>query len=345
MKSDERRSYPEAQHTGPINAQEVVMLRIAVTLCVTFGCAISAQSSLAQDKFPYRPIRIIQGFSAGGVSDTLARIVGEKLGERLGQPIVVEGKPGGGGIVGMTTVVEATPDGYTLLLGNSSITISSNRKDKPRFDPMKAFVPVSMFGTAPSILLANQALPANSTTELISYAKSMPGKINCATSGIGTTNDLGVHLLNQMAAIKIINIPYKGSGPSLNAVLGNETSLSFAPLLPAIPHVQYRRLKAIGVSTPKRSPAVPDVPAIAEGLPGFEAVGFFGIAASRAVPKPIVELLHREINAVLALPDVQTNFARLGLDLNIMTIREFTDFLEADAKRWADLVRTAKLVF
>jgi tripartite-type tricarboxylate transporter receptor subunit TctC len=309
---------------------------------VLAACALGAS---AQDRYPYRPIRIVQGFSAGGVSDTLARIVGDKLSERFGQPVVVATKAGGGGIVGMTTVAEATPDGYTLLLGNSSITISPNRTDKPRFDPMKAFVPVSMFGTSPSILLAHLSLPANSVNELVAHAKKIPGKINCATSGIGTTNDLAVHLLNQMAGIRIVNVPYKGSGPSLTAVLGNETALSFAPLLPSIPHVQYKRLRPLGLSGLKRNQAVPDVPTIAESVPGFDAVGFFGIVAYREVPKPIVELLHKEINTVLAMQDVQGHFTRLGLDPSIMTIKEFGDFLKTDAKRWADLVRDAKLVF
>jgi tripartite-type tricarboxylate transporter receptor subunit TctC len=319
--------------------------RTAVIAFAVAGVSIGAQCAQAQDKYPYRPIRIIQGFSPGGVSDTLARVVGEKLGERLGQSIVVEAKPGGGGIVGMTSVIEATPDGYTLLLGNSAITVSPNRKDKLRFDPMKEFVPVSMFGTSPSILLANPSMPVATVAELLAYAKTVPGKINCATSGIGTTNDLGVHLLNHMGGIKLVNIPYKGSGPSLVAALGNETQLSFAPLLPSIPHVQQKRLKAIGLSGLKRSPAVPDVPAIAETLAGFDAVGFFSIVASRHVPKPIVELLHREINTVLAMPDVQANFVRLGVELNIMTLKEFTDYIQTDARRWADLVQKAGLVF
>ena len=245
----------------------------------------------------------------------------------------------------MTTVIESTPDGYTLLLGNSSITISPNRTEKPRFDPMHAFVPVSMFGTAPSILLANPSLPVTSMNDLVAHAKKMPGKINSATSGIGTTNDLGIHLLNQMAGIKIVNIPYKGSGPSLTAVLGNETALSFAPLLPAIPHVQFKRLKPLGLSGLKRNQAVPDVPTIAESLPGFDATGFFGIVAYREVPKPIIALLHKEINGVLAIPDVQAHFVRLGCEVSTMTMQEFGDYLQTDAKRWADLVREAKLVF
>lgn len=299
----------------------------------------------AADKYPTRPIRIVQGFSAGGVSDTLARIAGDKLGERLGQPVVVEGRSGGGGIVGMTTVAEATPDGYTLLLGQTSITIANSRTDKPRFDPMKEFVPVSMFGTAPSILLAHPSAPVKSVKDLIALAKAKPGTVNCATSGIGTTNDLGVHLLNSMTGGKIVPVPYKGSGPSMNAALGNETPLSFAPLLPAIPHVQNRRLVPLGMSGLKRNAVLPDVPAIAEEVPGYQADGFFGIVASRKVPKPIIERLHREFNAVLALPEIQKNFTRQGLEIEIMTIPQFAEFLERDAKRWSELVRKAGLVF
>jgi tripartite-type tricarboxylate transporter receptor subunit TctC len=319
--------------------------KTATLMLALAGAAIGAQFAHAAEKYPYRPIRIIQGFSAGGVSDTLARIVGDKLGERLGQPIVVEARPGGGGIVGMTTVLGATPDGYTLLLGNSAITVSPNRKDKLPFDPMKMFVPVSMIGTAPSILLANPSMPVSSVTELIAYAKTMPGKVNCATSGIGTTNDLGVHLLNYMAGIKIINVPYKGSGPSLVAALGNETPLSFAPLLPAIPLVKQGRLKAIGMSGLKRNQALPNVPTIAEGLPGYDDVGFYSIVASRDVPKPVIELLHKEINKVLALPDVQTHLNSLGLDVGIMTRGEFADFIRKDAEKWAELVHKGNLVF
>lgn len=320
-------------------------VRSAVVALALASTATCVQPSHAAEKYPYRPIRIVQGFSAGGVSDTLAQLVPDDAGERLGQAIIVETRPEGGGIVGMTTVIEATPDGYTLLLGNSSITVSPNRKEKPRFDPMKMFVPVSMFGTAPSILLANPAAPVKSVKELVAYAKSRLGDVNCATSGIGTTNDLGVHLLNHMAGVKILNVPYKGSGPSMNAALGNETPLSFAPLLPAIPHVQNRRLRALGMSSLKRNPALPDVPAITEEIPGYETVGFFSIVAYREVPEPIIERLHREINAVLAMPAIQAQFTRLGLDIAIMTRREFGDYIENDAKKWADLVRKAGLVF
>jgi tripartite-type tricarboxylate transporter receptor subunit TctC len=317
---------------------------VAALLFALAGAAMWAHCAhAADDRYPYKPIRIIQGFSIGGISDTLARIVGDKLGQRLGQPIVVEARSGAGGIVGMTSAAEATPDGYTLLLGNSPMTISPNLKVRPPFDPMKMFVPVSMIGTAPSILMANAAMPVSSLKDLIAYAKAKPGKINCATSGVGTSNDLAVHLLNSMAGLDIVTVPYKGSGPSLTAVLGNETPLSFGPLLPSIPHVREGRLKALGISSMKRNAALPNVPAIAEVLPGYEDVGFYSIVARYDVPKPIIERLHKEINAVLALPDVQKHLVDQGLDVNIMTRQEFADFIATDAKRWRDLVQKTHL--
>jgi len=316
----------------------------ALTLASALGAALMPVAQAADGKYPYKPIRIIQGFSIGGISDTLARIVGEKLGARLGQPIVVEARPGAGGIVGITSVAGATPDGYTLLLGNATLTISPNLKQKPPFDPLKMFVPVSMIGTAPSVLMANPSMPVSSIKELIAYAKARPGEINCATSGVGTSNDLAVHLLNSKAGITIVSVPYKGSGPSLTAVLGNETPLSFGPLLPAITQVRAGRLKGLGISSLERNQALPDVPAIAEVLPGYEDVGFYSIVARHDVPKPIIELLHKEINAVLAMPEVQKHLIEQGLDAKLMTRQEFADFIARDAARWKELVQKAHLV-
>src|SRR5215813_2260290 len=314
-------------------------------LSLVFACAFAAPQVQAADKYPYKPIRIIQGFSIGGVSDTLARIVGDQLGARLGQPIVVEARPGAGGIVGMTYVAEQAPDGYTLLLGNSAITIMPNRKEKLPFDPLKVFVPVSMLGTAPSVLLGHKSMPVESIADLIAYAKARPGKVDCATSGVGTTNDLGVHLLNYMAGIRLSTVPYKGSGPSIIAAMSNETSLSFAPLLPAIPHVRSGALKGLGISSEKRNAALPNVPAIAETIRGYEDVGFFSIVAQHNVPRPIVELLHRHINEILAAPDMQKRLVDQGLDVRIMTRAEFSEFMLRDTQKWNELVTRANVVF
>jgi tripartite-type tricarboxylate transporter receptor subunit TctC len=319
------------------------LLRSAAVSLV-LACALAAPQVRA-DKYPYKPIRIIQGFSIGGISDTLARMIGDKLGARLGQPIVVEARPGAGGIVGMSYVSESAPDGYTLLLGNSAITIMANRKERLPFDPMKTFVPVSMIGTAPSVLLAHTSLPVESIADLIAYAKARPGKVDCATSGVGTTNDLGVHLLNYMAKIQISTVPYKGSGPSIIAALSNETSLSFSPLLPAIPHVKSGRLKALGMSSERRNPALPKVPAIAETVPGYEAVGFFSIVAHRSVPRQVVELLHRHINEILEMPDMQERLVEQGLEVKVMTRAAFAEFMLRDAERWKNLVTQARVVF
>lgn len=317
----------------------------SVAVSLVLACALAAPQVRAQNKYPYKPIRIIQGFSIGGVSDTLARMIGDKLGARLGQPIVVEARPGAGGIVGMSYVAESAPDGYTLLLGNPAITIMPNRKEKLPFDPLKTFVPVSMLGTAPSVLMAHTAMPVGSIAELIAHAKARPGKVDCATSGVGTTNDLAVHLLNYMTGIRISTVPYKGSGPSLIAALGNETPLSFGPLLPAIPHVRSGQLKGLGISSEKRNPALPNVPAIAETVPGYEVVGFFGIVAHRSVPRQVVELLHRHVNEILEAPDLQKRLVEQGLDVKIMTRAAFAEFMLRDTEKWKKLVAQAHVVF
>jgi tripartite-type tricarboxylate transporter receptor subunit TctC len=245
----------------------------------------------------------------------------------------------------MTAVHSAPHDGYTLLLGNAVITISGNKQDKPPFDPMKAFVPVSMIGTAPSVLMSHPSIPVRGLKDLIAFAKARPGQVDCATSGVGTSNDLAVHLLNHMAGIKLVTVPYKGSGPSLTAALGGETPLTFGPLLPAIPHVKSGRLRGLGMSGLQRSPTLPDVPAITEILPGYEAVGFYSIVAAAGVPAPIVERLHTEINAVLAIPAVRKRLESQGMDVAILSRKEFGDFLVRDAQRWRNLVQQANLKF
>jgi len=314
-------------------------------LIALLGCLAWAAPTRADSIFPTKPVRIIQGFSIGGISDTIARILGEGLGERLGQPVVVEARAGAGGVVGMAAVRAAPRDGYTLMLGNTVLTITGNKQDKPAFDPMSEFVAVAMIGTSPSILLANRSFPVGDLKQLIAFAKVRPGQIDCATSGVGSTNDLALHLFNHMAGLKLATVPYKGSGPALTATLGGETPLIFSPLLPAIAPVRSGRLKAFGVSGTTRSAALPEVPAIAELLPGYEAVGFSGIVAPTGVPAPVLERLHKEINAVLGMPAVRKRLDAQGVDVAVMSRDEFGTFLNRDAKRWTELVQKANLKF
>ncbi|MCC6535429.1 MAG: tripartite tricarboxylate transporter substrate binding protein [Burkholderiales bacterium] len=314
-------------------------------LAVAASSALALSAGHADERFPTKPVRIIQGFSIGGISDTVARIVGDPLQERVKQPVVVEARAGAGGVVGMASVNSAPKDGYTLLLGNTVITIAANKQDKPPFDPMKVFVPVSMIGFAPSILMANPSLPVRSVKALIDFAKARPGQIDCATSGVGTSNDLAVHLLNHMGGLKLTTIAYKGSAPSLGAVVSGETPLSFGPLLPAIPPVRSGRLKGLAVSGLTRAPTLPDVPAMTEFLPGYEAVGFYSIVAPAGVPEPVLEKLHTEINGVLSIPIVRKRLESQGMDVAVMSRKEFGDFLQRDAERWRNLVQSASLKF
>jgi tripartite-type tricarboxylate transporter receptor subunit TctC len=318
--------------------------RSALWLALAAGAALPQIASGAEGTYPYRPIRIIQGFTVGGVSDTLARTIGEKLGERVGQTVVVEPRQGAGGVLAMEAAAQSSPDGYTLLMGTATITISPNFKQKLAFDPMKSYVPIALLGTAPSILLANPAVPVKSIGELIAYARARPGQINVSTSGVGTTNDLAVHLLNYMTGTKMVTVPYKGSAATLTATIAGETPLNFGPLLPAIPLVQAGRLKALGVTTLKRTPAVPDVPAIAETVPNFEAVSWYGIVAPLKTSPAIVRRLNAEINAVLALPEVAKRLASQGVDVESMSPQQFTEYIKTDAARWKELFERTGLM-
>jgi tripartite-type tricarboxylate transporter receptor subunit TctC len=315
------------------------------TICgLMLATAVAAmQIAEAGDTYPTRPVRIVHGFSPGGMTDTLARILGEPLEARLGEAFVVEARPGGAGVLGMAAVAEATPDGYTLLLGNAAITISPNRKEKLAFDPLTAFIPVSMIGTAPSVLVAQPSLPVTSVAELISLARTRPGNLKCATSGVARSSDLAVHLLNQMAGISIQNVPYKGSRRALTAAIVNHAPISFAPVLPAIAHLKQGRLKALGVSSLKRNRLFPEVPAIAETVPGYENVGFYSIVAPRGVPMSVVDMLHRNINAVLARPAIQLRTGNAGLTVMTMTRSELAQYITRDARKWKKLVTAAEL--
>ena len=314
---------------------------LGVMAVATAGGALHAAA--AEPAYPNKPIRMIQGFTIGGITDTLGRIVGEKLGERLGQNVVIEARPGAGGVVAMEAGVTATPDGYTLLVGTATITISPHFKRKLAFDPLTSLAPVAMLGTSATIFLANAATPVDSIAGLIAYARTRPGALNVATSGVGSTTDLALHLLNYMADVKLVGVPYKGSAATLTATLGGEVPLASVPLLPSIPHVQGGRLKALGVTTAKRTPALPEVPAVAETLPGFEALSWYGIFAPVKAPATIVRRLNVEINAVLAQPEIVKRLAGQGVEVDAMSIGRFREFLARDTARWKELVEKAGL--
>lgn len=297
------------------------------------------------DTYPSRPIRFVVGFLPGGPSDTIARVVGGKLTEGLGQQVVIDNRAGAGGNLSAEIVADAQPDGHTILLGTGGpLVIAPVIGQKVGFNPDKDFAAVSKLGDSMSILSAHPSLPANSVKELIALARAKPNDINYASSGVGTANHLAAELLSSMAGIRLTHIPYKGSGAALPALIGGQVKLGFGPLLPAIPHVKAGRLKALGVSGLKRSPGAPDIPTIAEqGLPGYEVNSWYGVFVPSKTPKPVVARLNKELVRVLALNDVKDRLSRDGVEPGGSTPEQLNAIVQAEKKLWSKVIREANI--
>ena len=318
--------------------------------CVSVGLALSTAftappAESAEMKYPTRPIRFVVGFLPGGPSDTIARVVGGKLAEALGQAVIVDNRAGAGGNVSADIVADAPADGHTILLGTGGpLVIAPIMGQKVGFDPERDFAPVSTLGGSMSILSANPALPASNVKELIALAKAKPGEINYASSGIGSANHLAAELMSSMANIKLTHVPYKGSGAALPALISGEVKLGFGPLLPAIPHVKAGRIKALGVSGLKRARAAPEVPTIAEqGLPGFQVDSWYGVFVPVKTPKPIVAQLNRELVRILALPEVKERLAKDGVETEGSTPEQLNSIVQNEKKMWTKVIRQANI--
>lgn len=298
---------------------------------------------LQANAYPTRPVRFVVGFLPGGPSDTIARVVGSKLSEGLGQPVIIDNRAGAGGNVSAEIVAAAQPDGHSILLGTGGpLVIAPVIGQKVGFDPDRDFAAVSKLGDSMSILSANPGLAANNVRDLIALAKAKPGEINYASSGIGTANHLAAELLSSMAGIRLTHVPFRGSGAALPALISGEVKLGFGPLLPAIPHVKAGRLKALGVSGIKRSSGAPDIPTIAEqGLPGFEVNSWYGVFVPSATPAPIVARLNKELVRALSLPDVRERLMRDGVEPGSSTPAQLLAVVQAEKKLWTKVIRDA----
>jgi tripartite-type tricarboxylate transporter receptor subunit TctC len=316
-------------------------IAVAALTATTTGHAL-AQSA---ENFPTRPIRLITGFLPGGVSDTIARVTGEKLGELFGQRVIVDGRPGAGGVLSMELAVTANPDGHTLYLGQPVITISPNFRRKPPFDPIKALAPVSLIGLGATMMVVHPSTPANNVKELIAYGKSQPpGALRFGHSGMGSTNHLAGELFGVMSGLRLTSVPYKGAAANIVAVLQGEIHISMLPVLAAIPQVKSGKLKAIGVTGAKRSPAVPDVPTIGETLPGYEVPVWYGLVVTARTPTPIIEKLHATTQKAIQSPEVRDRLGAQGIEVQPATRAEFGELIREDAVRWAKLVKDAGIV-
>ena len=308
-------------------------------LLLAFAGAAHAQGA---ESFPSRTLRLITGFQPGGVSDTVARVTGEKVGELLGQRVIVDGRPGAGGVLSMELAANANPDGHTLYMGQPVITISPNFKNNPPFDPIKAFAPVSLIGFGTTMMVVHPTTPASNVKELIAFAKSQPpGSLRFGHSGVGSTNHLAGELFSVMSGVKLQPIPYKGAASNQLALLQNEIQISMLPTLAAIPQVKAGRLKAIGVTGATRSRAVPDIPTIGETLKGYDVPVWYGFLVTAKTPAAIVNKLHAETQKALLTPEVKDRLFAQGIETQLMSRADFAQLIQDDAKRWAKLVKDA----
>jgi tripartite-type tricarboxylate transporter receptor subunit TctC len=302
---------------------------------------LGAAPALAQN-YPARPIRIIIAQAPGSATDVISRVVGNRLSENLGQPIVIEARPGAGGVVGTEAAARSAPDGYTLFMGNNS-THGSNPAVYPKlpYDAVSDFAPISFVASVPYVLVVEPSLPVNSVQELIAHAKSRPGKMNYASAGNGSTHHFCGELLKSMSGIDILHIPYKGSPPAIAGLLGGEVALMFANLTDIGSQIRGGKVKALAVTTPKRASSLPDVPTLSDALPGFEITSWFGLLAPAGTPAAIVTRLNAETNKVLARADVRDTLGAQGLEVASGTPEQFAAHIKSEIAKFRRIGKAA----
>jgi tripartite-type tricarboxylate transporter receptor subunit TctC len=293
--------------------------------------------------YPAQPVRIIVGFPAGAGADLAARLAGQWLSERLGQPFIVENRPGAGGNIGAELVARAAPDGATLLLINSSNAINATLYDNLKFSLIRDIAPVAGLFRGPFVMVVNAAFPAKTFGELIAYAKANPGRINMASAGIGSAPHLAGELLKSQAGIDMVHVPYRGVGPALTDLLAGQVQMMFASLPSALGYIHDGKLRALAVTGTARSDALPDVPAVAETLPGYEASAWFVIGAPKSTPTAIVDKLNREINAGLADAQMKTRLAALGGTVLVGTPADMARLIADETDKWGKVVKAANI--
>lgn len=302
---------------------------------------MGAGEALAQD-FPTKPLRIVVPFPPGGSADVLARTIGARLTEALGQPVLVENKPGAGGILGADTVAKAPADGHTMLFANTNIAINPSLYKTLPYDTASAFAPVVLMVQVPNLLLVAEDVKAANVSELIALAKASPGRMNYASAGNGTFPHLAVELFKLQAGVSITHIPYRGAAPALNALLAKEVQVLSNDLVNAAQHVRTGKVRALAITGASRSPAMPEVPTMAEaGLKDYVAVGWQGIMVPAGTPGNVISRLNTEINKALADPALRANLTAQGLDVVGGTAQQFGDFVRSDTTRWRTAVEAS----
>jgi tripartite-type tricarboxylate transporter receptor subunit TctC len=313
--------------------------------CWVLGLCTSAAAFAAQaPAYPTKPVRMIVAVPPGGPADTLARLVAPKLTDALGQTVVIDNRPGANGIIAYETTARAAPDGHTFTAVAAGVVINASLYKSVPYDPIKDFAPITLGITVPNILVVHPSVPANSTKDLIAFAKAKPGAVTFASAGNGTSGHLALELFRMSAGVDVIHVPYKGGGPALAEVLAGQVQALFSIALAAAPQIRAGRVRALAITSAKRSPVSPDLPTVAEsGLPGFEVIGWFGWLAPAATPKPIVNRLHAEIVRALKLPDVRERLLSQSTEPVGNTPAEFAAFIKSEHAKWGKLIRAANI--
>ena len=315
----------------------------ALGICVA-GLSV-APAALGQT-YPTKPVRVVVPYPPGGVGDTTMRAIAQQLSESLGQPFVIDNKPGASQMIGADAVAKAAPDGYTLFLGSvTSLAINVSSQKKMPYDPVKDFAPVSMLYFSPMYLVVNPMVPAQSVKELVALAKAQPGKLSFASIGQGGSIHLAGEMFKSMAGVDITHIPYKGSAPALTDIIGGQVSLMFDAGVSALPQVRAGKLRALAITTAKRVESTPELPTVAEagGLPNYEATLWFGLVAPAATPRDIVNRLSQELAKILRQPALQARFANLGVEFSASSPEEFATYIRAETLKWGKVFRDAKV--
>ena len=310
-----------------------------VIFCAMAVLCLPAQQAAAQT-YPAKPIRIIVPYPAGGTTDMLTRIVGQKLTEAWRQQVIIDNRPGASGNIGAEAVVRAPADGYLLLSASTVHTVNPSLYSKLAYDPLKDFTPIALLAQVANILVVHPSLPVHSVKEFIAFAKKRPGQLNFSSAGNGSAPHLTAEMFKTRTGVDMVHVPYKGAPPAMSDLLAGQVALTFATAPSAVPHVQTGHLRALGVSSATRIPALPKVPTIAEaGVPGYEAVGWNGLVGPSGMPPAIVDRLNAELVKIVRMPDTGKRLSDVGLDVRTSTAAEFAVFLKEEVVKWAKVVK------
>jgi tripartite-type tricarboxylate transporter receptor subunit TctC len=308
------------------------------------AAALPAMPRIAQAQaYPTRPVHVTVGFAAGGPNDTVARLLGQWLSDRLGQQFVVENRTGVGGNLATEAVVRASADGYALLLATSSNAVNATLYDKLSFNFIRDIAPVAAIMRVPNVMVVNPSVSVKTVAEFIAYAKANAGKVNMATAGVGSTGHMSGELFKQMAGVDLVSVAYRGGAPALLDLMAGQVQVMFEPTISTVGDVRAGTLRALAVTTSSRSELLPEVPTVSETVPGYEVSQWYGIGAPKSTPTEIIDKLHQEINAAVVDPRLKARFAELGGVPIPMTIPEFGQLISDETEKWAKVIRTANI--